>query len=236
MSKKNNPINFQNYQEVEIKNIIKAEWNYKEDDHEKAEKLLNNIQENGQLENIIVRELGDGRLECVNGNHRLDVFKELGYEKVIVCNLGSISLKKAQKIAIQTNETKFENNSLKLAETISNITEEFSIEEMVSTMPYTQEDIDNFRSIADFDFNDYAGNVPASVETQSEDKPTPPKSALPEEVDPIKTVVLRIEESVYLLWKEWVAKVNERLGYDSDNKAFEIAIVEALNLPEDHLN
>ena len=233
MSEKKQATNFNNYQEVKLKNVIKAEWNYKTDDDARLQVLINNIKENGQLENIIVRELGDGRYECVNGNHRLEAFKALNYEKVLVYNLGTIPLRKAKKIAVQTNETKFDANSLKLAEIITDISEEFTLQEMVNTMPYTVEDINNFKAVVDFDFGDLGPTEPPKDDTQTKPKTKP---ALTDEIDPIKTVLLRVEESVYLLWREWVNKVNNRLGYESENKAFEIAIVEALNLPDDHLN
>ena len=115
---------------------------------------------------------------------------------------------------------------------MTSISEEFSLEEMVLTMPYTQEEIDNFRDIAGFEFDNY--EMPEIKTTESNQNSN--QSDLPDDVENVKTILLRVEEPVYNLWKEWLNKVNVRLGYDSANKAFEIAVVEALNLPDDHLN
>jgi ParB-like chromosome segregation protein Spo0J len=43
--------------ELNISQLVKADWNYKVDNEALAEKLANNIKRNGQIENIIVREL-----------------------------------------------------------------------------------------------------------------------------------------------------------------------------------
>ena len=68
-------LNIERWQAVDTDKLDPAPWNYKGDDEEKAAKLLAQIERNGQLENIIVREMPKGRLEVVNGNHRLPVFR-----------------------------------------------------------------------------------------------------------------------------------------------------------------
>ena len=50
--------------------LRKAPWNYKTDDPKLAEKLRANMERNGQLENIVVRQMDDESYEVVNGNHR----------------------------------------------------------------------------------------------------------------------------------------------------------------------
>ena len=65
--------------EVPIDKLVKADWNYKTEDDKKQEKLKENIKRNGQIENILIRELDTGYYEVVNGNHRLSVLKELKF-------------------------------------------------------------------------------------------------------------------------------------------------------------
>ena len=62
--------------EIPTDKLVKADWNYKTEDQEKQEKLKENIKRNGQIENIIIRELETGFFEVVNGNHRLSVLKD----------------------------------------------------------------------------------------------------------------------------------------------------------------
>ena len=124
-----------------ITSLVKADWNYKMNDNLLSEKLANNIKRNGQIENIIIRELDTGFFEVVNGNHRLDVLKSIGYLDVHCFNLGSISESQAKRIAVETNETRFESDIKLLSETITSILEEFSLDEIEITMPFTEDEI-----------------------------------------------------------------------------------------------
>ena len=145
--------------EVPLELLTKAAWNYKKDDDEKATKLAENIRRNGQLENIIVRETDDGSLEVVNGNHRLTAFEELQFEKVMCFFLGKVSDSQAQRIAIETNETRFETDHIKLAELIRNMVmgtdAEFEIADLVATMPFTHEELENQIKLLDFDWSEF---------------------------------------------------------------------------------
>ena len=128
------------FQKVDIKGLLKAKWNYKYDDKQKAESLRKNIERNGQIENIVVRELTPGRFEIVNGNHRLDAFLALGFKDVQAFNLGKISLSAAKRVAIELNETRFPTDQISLAETIGEIVKEFGIADLGS-LPFTNEEI-----------------------------------------------------------------------------------------------
>jgi len=135
---------FENYIEISISKLVKANWNYKLDDDEKKEILKNNIKRNQQLENIIVRELDSGFYEIINGNHRYDAFVELEYDVIVAFNCGKISLTHAQRIAIKTNETHFDNDPLKLAMTIKEINLEYTDEDLLQTLPYSDEEFHNY--------------------------------------------------------------------------------------------
>ena len=62
MEKKGNKLG---YIDISIDKLIKADWNYKTEDTAKQEKLKENIKRNGQIENIIIRELDTGFFEVV---------------------------------------------------------------------------------------------------------------------------------------------------------------------------
>lgn len=143
------------YCEIGVEKLVKADWNYKKDDPEKAEKLAANIKRNRQIQNLIVRELEDGFYEVVNGNHRYDVLLSIGITSAVCCNLGKISLAHAQRIAIETNETTFDSDPLKLADLIKEINHEFDVADLVETMPYTQENIDSMLKITDFNWENF---------------------------------------------------------------------------------
>jgi hypothetical protein len=152
--------NFKNYCIIPIDKLVPADWNYKQDDQEKSEKLKNNIKRNGQIENIIVRELDTGFFEVVNGNHRYMVMKTLEIENVLCYNLGQISLNQAKRIAIETNEMKFSSDQVKLAEIFNELLNEFSKEDLIETMPFRKDEIDDFNKLLNFDWDQYdSGNA-----------------------------------------------------------------------------
>jgi len=145
------------WKNISIEKLTPADWNYKEEEEEKEEKLKNNIKRNGQIENIIVRKLKTGFYEIVNGNHRLKVLKDLGYDKIVCYSLGNISDNQARRIAIETNETRFKTDSIKLAELMKEISGEggFEISDLAQTMPFDEEQLKGFVDLLEFDWEKY---------------------------------------------------------------------------------
>jgi hypothetical protein len=141
---------------LKIEKLIKADWNYKEDDEELLSKLIANIKKNGQIENLIVRELGNDKYEIVNGNHRYDALIRLKIKEVMCCNLGVISLDEAKRIAIETNETRFNSNNIKLYSIIDELIEiGMNKEDLISTMPYDLDEINNFQELNNINYESF---------------------------------------------------------------------------------
>lgn len=144
---------------IQIDRLVKAGWNYKTNNEELAEKLANNIKRNGQIENIIIRELQTGFYEVVNGNHRLDVLKSIGYSDVYCYNLGFITENQAKRIAIETNETKFSTDKGLLDDILKELQTDFDIDDLISTMP---DEI-----MADIDIDGMLNNDEVSTESDN---------------------------------------------------------------------
>ncbi len=147
--------NFQNYLIVPVHLIKKAPWNYKTDDDKISEKLSNNIGRIGQVENVQLRDLEDGYFEMVNGNHRLDVFLQRGIKFIFAYNHGDISIDEAKRIAVETNETRFYADELKLSKIINELKSEFNVEDLKTTFPYSEHEFKNLSniSLSDRDLN-----------------------------------------------------------------------------------
>lgn len=143
---------FQNFIVLPVAKLQKAPWNYKKDDEFKAGQLVNNIKKNGQMENIIVREIEKDVYEVVNGNHRLDAVITLGRKKIIAFNAGKISQGQAERLAIVTNETRFESDQVKLAQLITKMSQEFPLEDLAKELPWTEEQILNFTKLTEFNW------------------------------------------------------------------------------------
>lgn len=120
---------------VSIEKLIKAKWNYKEDNDAIMQKLIENIKRNGQIENIIIREIDNGLFEIVNGNHRLDALSVLNIDMVHCYNLGKISETQAKRIAIETNETRFMSNDIFLENIIKELLNDIDMEDLKLTIP-----------------------------------------------------------------------------------------------------
>ena len=212
MSKKKTLKDF-GYSLVETSKLIKADWNYKTDDEKKLKDLIENFKRNGQVENIIIRELAKNKYEVVNGNHRLDALKALGIEMAVVYNKGKINKAEAVRLAIETNETKFPNDNIKLAEAITELSEKYPIEDLVKTMPYSNAELNNLLNIVNFDWEDFNTH---KVEDDNEFN---------------KTIKIKVNKDILDRWNELRNKFGNVLGYDNDSKVFEFAVIEALNIP-----
>lgn len=143
------------FTEIEIKKLKKARWNYKTDDSTKMSKLVENMKRIGQVENLLIREMDGGFYEVLNGNHRLDALRELKQKKVMCFNFGKIEKREAQRIAIETNETKFESDPLKLAKTMNDLIKDVGLEEIEITMPYSVKEMEDMSKLVNFDWGQY---------------------------------------------------------------------------------
>tara|TARA_R100000995_G_C3471544_1_gene118574 strand:+ start:420 stop:1064 length:645 start_codon:yes stop_codon:yes gene_type:complete len=206
--------------DIEVSKLVKADWNYKEENEQQTENLLNNFKRNGQIENILIRELDTGFYEVVNGNHRLDVMKILKMKKAHAYNCGKIGLAEAQRLAIETNETKFESDSIKMAELISTLTKEFPADELAKTMPYSEEQIQKMTELTKFDWSQYDSEKEIDTFGDTEFN---------------KEIKLQVTEETFARWEELKARVEKIGGYATDEKVFEFAVIETLNIPEECL-
>ena len=208
------------YLDVEVKDLVKADWNYKEDDDKLSVKLKKNIQEEGIIQNLIIRELGD-KYEVVNGNHRLDVLNELGIEKVHVYNYGDISKEKAMSVAIKTNETSFKTNALKLGETFQELSEVYAIDDMADSLPFEKSEIENMIEVLNFDWEKFDEEEELDLS----------------EPDPFDhTIKVKVSKDIYDNWMQLKKRMMQLNGYDNDSKVIEFAIIEALNIPYESLD
>ncbi|QDP49442.1 MAG: hypothetical protein Unbinned2716contig1000_23 [Prokaryotic dsDNA virus sp.] len=214
------------FTKIKIDKLVKADWNYKEENEKLSEKLLSNMKRNGQIENILIRELETGFFEVVNGNHRLDVMNKLKIKDVQAYNFGKIGLPQAQRIALETNETKFENDSIKMAELVTELTKEFDIKDLVDSLPYTIDEINNMNDLVSFDFNEF--------ETDESESGYLKESFGDEKFS--HNINLNVTAETFERWKELKEKFTDVIGYENESKVFEFAIIEALNIPMESLN
>lgn len=132
------------FQEIQIEKLCKAPWNYKVEDAELQAKLEENIKRNGQLETVLVRSLGDGLYEVINGNHRLSAFQNAGIKKVMCYVVDGLSVEKAKRLAIELNETRFKADPKKMAELMAGLLLEYSATDLGDTMPFSKAQLESY--------------------------------------------------------------------------------------------
>lgn len=203
--------------------LMTAPWNYKEDDADMEAKLRENLKTNGLVMNLIVREMGKGKFEVVNGNHRLKVMNDLGIEEAMCFNLGKVSEEAAIRVAIETNETSFETNTLKLSDLMRRISEKFDLRELISTMPYQEEHIQSMLKVEKFDINDYTKHNEPPVTVLPTVAPTGPVDVHPGASggfdggptvvgEGVKYEMLRVDKDVYTSLQEQIKRINKVLA------------------------
>jgi hypothetical protein len=197
------------FQVLSVKDMVKAEWNYKKNSNWMMERLINNFRRNGQLETIVVRKIPKGKYEVVNGNHRLDAFQRLGIAEVHCFLLEKASLEEAKRIAVELNETRFDTDPVILSELIASIEKEFP-EDLLQTLPITEEDLEGLRMMQKFDWANTDGHTGGrNEEPASEEKA---RSSI--------TIQLKLNSAQYDRWMECCQKAQTEKGYLGDVEVF----------------
>ena len=149
-----------NFQLIDVSNLIYAEWNYKEDgSQQQIEKLVNNIKRNGLIVNLNVRVVGKNKFEVIDGNHRLQAIKKIPeITKVLCYNHGEITELEAKRKCIELNESRFETNTLKLAEIYKELVNKYTVDDLSLTCFHGKHDIESLVKLTDFTWSNFDNN------------------------------------------------------------------------------
>lgn len=214
---------------AKVSDLIHADWNYKTDGTpEEIEKLARAIEEAGSCGVFAVREVikdDERKLEVMDGNHRLTAIRNLGWEEVPIENFGEINQARAIILTRQRNQNWFEDDKLKLANLyVEHVFPEYSKEALELILPETKESLESMELLAKAewtapDLNDGSGSNGSSNDLDFNKK----------------KIFLKVSEEVFNLWTKWLERTESITGLDSQERAFEFAIIEALNVPEEAL-
>lgn len=135
-------------QRVDPRSLTFSPWNVNSVSVENQRKLEESIRRNGIFRPIIVRELDDGTLEVIAGEHTTRAAIALGYEEIDVYNLGGISEARAKEISVIDNQQYGSEDAFELAALLKEF--EGNVEDF---LPMSDEDLKAiFKSTAiDFD-------------------------------------------------------------------------------------
>jgi len=134
-------------------------WNPNEMDAINEGKLENSIDELGFVSPIKVRELEDGTLQIIGGQHRSRYALRNNMNQVPVINFGRISDDMAQKIGLVDNGRYGEDNLDKLNALF--VEAGWSQDEIINIMPMDESDFENIfaHSTEELDLDDLMGGI-----------------------------------------------------------------------------
>lgn len=124
--------------EVDVSRLRPNPWNTNSVSPENELKLKASVERLGVFKPVIVRELDDGSLEILGGEHRWMTARELGHSTIPVVNLGVISDDRAKEIGLVDNGRYGEDDTLALAELLRGID---SSADIMAILPYNDDEL-----------------------------------------------------------------------------------------------
>jgi len=208
----------ENNQLVDINQLKANDYNPKPDYKETEElqlefgKIKNSLEYHGQINPILVRELGNGIFEIVNGFHRWKAMQELGFEKVEVKNLGKITREEAIKKALATEELRIPLDMIEVAKLVKGLKE---LGVGLEGLPYSMEEIDNKIDLLGFNWDEFN-------QDKIED----------EEVLDMTTLSFLVTEEQKGIIIQAINKIKESNPSIKDGRSLELICIEFINAPE----
>lgn len=130
-------------------------------------KLRKSIQDLGFNSAVIVRELPDGTLQILGGQHRTEVAVELGYTEIPIINVGPIDDVRAKKIGIVDNSRYGTDDSIQLARLFDEI--KLEDPDLTGFLPVNDQDLQVMMRAVSIDLDD----LDAEPRPEGEDEPAP---------------------------------------------------------------
>ena len=150
---------------VPVARLQPAPWNYKAGgSKERHEKLRESIKRDGSPGVLAVRELkGSKKLEVIDGNHRFEDIRKIGWTETWVENFGPISKAEAITIAVRRNKEWFKDNSEKLDALLrKDVIPEIPVAELATFMPETERNLARLLESATGSTTDGEDDLPGS--------------------------------------------------------------------------
>ena len=143
-----------NIKKVKIDEVEANDYNPKAKETKEYQNVVKSLRINGLQQPIMVREL-NGKYIIVDGEQRYTAAKELGFEEIYIYNFGEISDEDAKATTIWM-EVQVPFDQIDLAPIA------LELHEQGFELPFTDLQLDDFKHIAEFDFDSYVAedNLP----------------------------------------------------------------------------
>lgn len=143
-----------NIKKVKIDEVEVNDYNPKAKETKEYQNVVKSLRINGLQQPIMVREL-NGKYVIVDGEQRYTAAKELGFEEIYIYNFGEISDEDAKATTIWMEvQVPFDQIDL--------VPIALELHEQGFELPFTDLQLDDFKHIAEFDFDSYVAedNLP----------------------------------------------------------------------------
>lgn len=162
------------YPNIDPQRLQPNPWNTNRVSPENADKIDESLKRfadvvpGGMFKPILVRELADGSLQIIGGQHRVESAMRLRLKQVPYFNLGRISDQRAKEIGLVDNGRYGEDDTLQLAELLEGLG---TAEDIAKFMPYSDTDLASIFAATNIDIDDL--DLPDDDESASLLPPAP---------------------------------------------------------------
>lgn len=177
-----------NIKKVKIDEVEVNDYNPKAKETKEYQNVVKSLRINGLQQPIMVREL-NGKYVIVDGEQRYTAAKELGFEEIYIYNFGEISDEDAKATTIWM-EVQVPFDQIDLAPIA------LELHEQGFELPFTDLQLDDFKHIAEFDFDSYVAEDNLPVKNDNSEKTYQIKIKLSkEQLDEINEAIKAMVES-----------------------------------------
>ena len=174
--------------EIDVEKLKPNPWNPNRMSEEMYHKLKAYVRREGLVEPIVVRPVSD-RFQILGGYHRWKIAGELGYETV-PCAVVDLDDRRAKILTVNLNEMKGQSVSALLSELVHDLSQELTLEDLESQLPYSEADLKDALEIM---------KIPDGLETLLDEEVEKAERERPHilsfVVEDVETVVKAIEKA-----------------------------------------
>lgn len=204
--------NVNNVKVVPIESVVPNEWNPNVQSEYVFEKEIESIRANGLIAPVLVRRKGD-QYEIVDGEHRWRAATQLGFKEIMVNDLEDMPDGIAQQLTIILNDVKGRSDKTKLSALIGTLSKTFSFEDLMKSLPYTEQELKSHIAVSDIDWD--------SLDRKND-------SANQDQTD-WRTITVRVPEAIQLQWNEQMTRIKKALsGEESFKDVSDVTALECL--------
>lgn len=148
------------YTEIALEDIVPNDWNPNVLDAPEQVRLHNSLDKFGQVENLVVRQMGD-KYELIGGEHRWKQLKKQKKKKAI-CAVVNLSEEDAMLLSEVLNNLHGKPDLDKHSEFYKRLTQSIDVEQIIRFVPSTEEEIKNIIDKITADSTQAGGGVASS--------------------------------------------------------------------------